>query len=241
MVSHLLNVDEALAKKVAEGLGMKDMPTAAEPARPVKKDLPTSPALSIIRNGPEGFKGRKLGCWSAMGSMRPLLAALQEATAAEGATIEIVAPTVGGVTASDGKAIPAKQKINGGPSVLYDAIVVIPSARVRRCWPAKRDRPEELMQDLLRGQDLPTGIEPPRPISVTFIPATVFDNPALLRVNPEYLAWLLSLPTLERERLLGGNWKIRPRRAVFQTRNGVPSSTRSRPTSTSCVIGSRRR
>jgi len=24
------------------------------------------------------------------------------------------------------------------------------------------------------------------------------DNPALLRVNPEYLAWLLSLPTLER-------------------------------------------
>ena len=38
----------------------------------------------------------------------------------------------------------------------------------------------------------------------------MFDNPALLRVNPEYLAWLLSLPTLERERLLGGNWKIRP-------------------------------
>ena len=37
MVSHLLNVDEALAKKVAEGLGMKDLPTAAEPARPVKK------------------------------------------------------------------------------------------------------------------------------------------------------------------------------------------------------------
>jgi catalase len=58
----------------------------------------------------------------------PLLAALQEATAAEGAMIEIVAPTVGGLTASDGKAILAKQKINGGPSVLYDAIVVIPSA-----------------------------------------------------------------------------------------------------------------
>jgi hypothetical protein len=29
-------------------------------------------------------------------------------------------------------------------------------------------------------------------MSVTFIPATVFDNPALLRVNPEYLAWLSS-------------------------------------------------
>jgi predicted phage terminase large subunit-like protein len=77
------------------------------------------------------------------------------------------------------------------------------------------DRAEELMQDLLRGQDLPPGIEPPRPISVTFIPATVFDNPVLLRVNPEYLAWLLSLPTLERERLLGGNWKIRPAAGLY--------------------------
>jgi len=73
------------------------------------------------------------------------------------------------------------------------------------------DRPEELMEDLLQGQELPPGVDPPLPMSVTFIPATVFDNPALLRVNPEYLAWLLSLPRkLERERLLAGNWKIRP-------------------------------
>ena len=77
------------------------------------------------------------------------------------------------------------------------------------------DRPEELMQNLPGAGDLPPGIEPPRPISVTFIPATVFDNPALLRVNPEYLAWLLSLPTLERERLLGGNWKIRPAAGLY--------------------------
>ena len=52
-------------------------------------------------------------------------------------------------------------------------------------------------------------------MSVTFIPAKVFDNPALLRVNPEYLAWLLSLPTLERERLLAGNWKIRPAAGLY--------------------------
>jgi len=72
------------------------------------------------------------------------------------------------------------------------------------------DRPEELLQHLPQPEDLPPGIEPPRPISVTFIPATVFDNPALLQVNPEYVNYLLSLPLLERERLLGGNWKIRP-------------------------------
>src|SRR6516164_54692 len=77
------------------------------------------------------------------------------------------------------------------------------------------DRPEDLMEDLLRGQELPPGIDPPPPMSVTFIPATVSDNPALLRVNPEYITWLLSLPTLERERLLAGNWKIRPAAGLY--------------------------
>jgi hypothetical protein len=51
--------------------------------------------------------------------------------------------------------------------------------------------------------------------SVTFIPARVFDNPALMQINPEYYAWLLSLPTLERERLLYGNWKIRPTAGLY--------------------------
>jgi len=77
------------------------------------------------------------------------------------------------------------------------------------------DRPEELLQHLPRPEELPPGFERPRPISVTFIPAKVFDNPALLRVNPEYLAWLLSLPLLERARLLEGNWKIRPAAGLY--------------------------
>jgi len=72
-----------------------------------------------------------------------------------------------------------------------------------------------LMQQMTRPQDLPPGIDPPRPISVTFVPAKVFDNPALLRVNPEYTARLLSLPLLERERLLAGNWKIRPAAGLY--------------------------
>lgn len=45
--------------------------------------------------------------------------------------------------------------------------------------------------------------------SVTFIPADLFDNPALLKTNPGYLANLLALPLIERERLLKGNWKVR--------------------------------
>jgi catalase len=57
-----------------------------------------------------------------------LLTALQDAAEAEGAFADIIAPTVGGVTDSDGKTVPARQKINGGPSVLYDAVAVLSSA-----------------------------------------------------------------------------------------------------------------
>jgi predicted phage terminase large subunit-like protein len=38
----------------------------------------------------------------------------------------------------------------------------------------------------------------------------VYDNRKLLDRNPEYLSNLMALPTVDRERLLNGNWKIRP-------------------------------
>jgi len=84
------------------------------------------------------------------------------------------------------------------------------------------DRAEELTEDLQQGQKLPPGIDPPRPMSVTFIPAWVFDNPALLQVNPEYPARLLSLRPVERERLLNGNWKIRPAAGLYFKRDWCP-------------------
>jgi Terminase large subunit, T4likevirus-type, N-terminal len=99
------------------------------------------------------------------------------------------------------------------------------------------NRPEDLMQHLPPLEDLPPGVDLPRPMSVTFIPAKLSDNPALLQANPEYLSWLLSLPLLERERLLGGNWKIRPAAGSISSANGAPSSTRSRRTSTLCATG----
>lgn len=46
------------------------------------------------------------------------------------------------------------------------------------------------------------------PISFTFIPASIYDNPALLKADPGYISKLKSLPLIERERLLGGNWNI---------------------------------
>ena len=56
-----------------------------------------------------------------------LLKDLYSALESEGALMEIVAPMVGGVEASDGTWVEAKQKIDGGPSVLYDAIAILAS------------------------------------------------------------------------------------------------------------------
>ena len=48
------------------------------------------------------------------------------------------------------------------------------------------------------------------PRSFTFVPSRVHDNKMLLAADPKYIANLKSLPTVDRERLLHGNWLIRP-------------------------------
>lgn len=46
--------------------------------------------------------------------------------------------------------------------------------------------------------------------SFTFVASTLRDNKILMLTNPQYYANLKSLPEVERERLLNGNWKIKP-------------------------------
>jgi catalase len=127
MVSHLLNIDMDLAHQVAEGLGLKKMPKAADAAEPTREDLKKSSALSILLNGPESFAGRKVGVLVTDGVNTDIATALQAAVEAEGAMLEIIAPKVSGVEASDGSWLEAAQKIDGAPSVLYDAVALLPS------------------------------------------------------------------------------------------------------------------
>jgi catalase len=142
MVAHLLNIHADLAKQVADGLGLKDMPKPADAAKPTRQDLKKSPALSILLNGPENFKGRKMGVLVTDGVDIQTLNSLKSALQEEGALSEIVAPKVGGVRASDDSWIEAAQKIDGGPSVLYDAVALLPSeegAKLLAKEPAARD------------------------------------------------------------------------------------------------------
>lgn len=67
------------------------------------------------------------------------------------------------------------------------------------------------------------------PKSVTFISASIFDNKILLEKDPGYLSNLKALPRVERERLLGGNWKVKPaaglffRREMFEIVDAAPA------------------
>jgi catalase len=128
VVSHLLNIDKSLADLVGAGLGLQAMPKAADAAVPTRQDLDVSAKLSIVQNGPQRFEGRKLGILVSDGTDAAILKALKAALAKEGATFEIIAPKVGGAEASDGSWIEADQMIDGGPSVLYDAVALLPAA-----------------------------------------------------------------------------------------------------------------
>lgn len=126
MVSHLLHIDQGLAGTVADGLGLA-MPAPARAASEPRTDLPPSDALSIVKRGPQSFAGRKLGLLVTDGADAALVQAIMTAIDEAGAMVEIIAPKIGGATLSDGNLLPAGQKIDGGPSVLYDAVAIVAS------------------------------------------------------------------------------------------------------------------
>ena len=65
-------------------------------------------------------------------------------------------------------------------------------------WADTRD---ELLPKCRHGQE---------PLSLTFIRSRLSDNPALTSKDPGYRARIESLPEVERLRLGGGNWNVRP-------------------------------
>lgn len=84
------------------------------------------------------------------------------------------------------------------------------SGKIR--WFVRRDgiiNWADTKEELWERFDLKTEEEKDEPRSVTFIMSSIYDNKELLKVNPQYLASLKSLPEVERERLLKGNWKIK--------------------------------
>ena len=83
--------------------------------------------------------------------------------------------------------------------------------------------------DLIQQFGLKTPDELAEPRSMTFIMSSVFDNQELLKINPTYVANLKALPLIERERLLKGNWKIKPAAGLFFKREQLGDILESVP------------
>ena len=126
MVARLRNVDEDLARRVADGLGIP-LPEKAPAARtPVAMDV--SPALSIQANALPTLKGRKVGLLVDDGSDGGVVKSLMRSVEKAGGSVFVVAPRIGGARLDDDTPLAADGQLAGSPSALFDAVAVVLTA-----------------------------------------------------------------------------------------------------------------
>ncbi len=126
-VAQLVNVDKNLALSVSKKLGWAEVPKAAKALVKPRDDLAASDALSIIKSSTLSFSGRTIGVLVADGCDAKTMKSIKQAAKVEAALIKLIAKTVNGITDSDGTELYIDEKIDGGPSVLFDAIVLLMS------------------------------------------------------------------------------------------------------------------
>ncbi len=123
VVSHLQNIDDTLASRVAAGLGLGKIASAKTMVEAT--DMPASPALSIIAKAEPRLDGRTIGILVGDGADAAIVAALRKAAEAAGAKTKIVAPKISGAELSDGTVLSADFRVDGGPSCLFDAVAIV--------------------------------------------------------------------------------------------------------------------
>lgn len=125
MLGHLMLVDQELGEKVASALGMEGEAAEIEPVVPIIEYEP-SPALSQYSKSPASLQGKKIGVLTSDGTPASILEKVLEIAKSEGATVEVVAPKAGRCRLSDGKDLEPDHFLAGGPSMLFDCVVVAP-------------------------------------------------------------------------------------------------------------------
>jgi len=126
----LANVDEKLAAKVAEGIGMEvpaPLPRASEAPVPA---YPPSPALSLLsRPGRTGIRTRRVAILVAPGVDGEQVRALYADLLADGAVPRLVGNMLGKVAGATGAPLDVEISLEAGPSVMYDAVIVPDGAK----------------------------------------------------------------------------------------------------------------
>ncbi len=127
MVSGLMNVDDRLAREVAHGLGIDEMPDPMPRVLPkkVKPEVTESPALSLFaRPGDGSIRTRRVAIIVADGVVGEEVAALAETLAADGAVPVVLASRLGRVQPVAGKPIEVSAPLDTAPAVVFDALIL---------------------------------------------------------------------------------------------------------------------
>lgn len=134
----LTRVDQTLAEKVAEGLGMpvskpaenlnQNIPADGNPAEfqpfDVHPELKISKALSMADTIKDTIKTRQVAILAADGIDDDSLNTMKRALESAGAQTKIVAPHLGFIASANGKRIKVDQSFLTSASVLFDAVYV---------------------------------------------------------------------------------------------------------------------
>ncbi len=126
MVASLRNVDEDLAARIAEGLGLDlpdPLPRVLE--RPTRPEVTVSPALSLTAlPGEVGIRSRKIAILVANGVEGDSLRSLHATLTSAGAVPRFVGARLGTYQTSDGGTIEADASMENSAPVLFDALVL---------------------------------------------------------------------------------------------------------------------
>ncbi len=126
VLAQLRNVSEALAAKVADGLGMElPDPLPRLLADAPKPEVENSPALSLrARPGELGIKTRRIALLVADGVNGEAAVRFHAALAEQGAVPRFVGPKLGTVAVTSGEPIEVEITLEAAPAALWDAIVL---------------------------------------------------------------------------------------------------------------------
>ncbi len=126
VVSQLVNVNEQLARTVADGLGI-ELPDAQPPVVPRnnRPEVKKSPPLSLLaRPGDGSIRTRRIALLVANGVNGESLRQLHQALSAHGAVPRYVGAKLGTVQSVDGEGIDVEVTLETAPSVTFDAMVL---------------------------------------------------------------------------------------------------------------------
>ncbi|MEO6624558.1 MAG: catalase [Burkholderiaceae bacterium] len=126
VIAMLRNASEDLAKKVADGLGIIQLPDALPLAAPgvAKAEVSVSPALSLkARPGDGSLTAMLVAIVVADRARLGPIEALRKALLAQGAMPRFVGPRMGAFTTAEGQAVVADCTFENSPGFLFDAAI----------------------------------------------------------------------------------------------------------------------